>query len=135
MTKRANAWSRKATPIAVRRTPRIRSAAGTEFVSHPVSSQGIRPAATPGAITRKSALPSAAQALRPGRRLLAGELRDQRGQALGLILGDEGVGVLDPLQGGALDLLGEPLGEGDLEEAILHRPGEQRRPIEFRQPL
>ena len=63
---------------------------------------------------------------------LPGKARDQLGEPLGLVLRDEGVGVLDPLERRAVDRLGEPLREGDLEEAVLHRPGEQRRPIEAR---
>src|SRR5262245_42613151 len=99
--------------------PAMRSAAGAESISQPVSNQGIRPAATPGAMIKKNALPRAASALRTGRRGLAGERLDQGGQSFRLVLRDEGVRVLDPLQSRALDGVREPLGEGELEEAVL----------------
>src|SRR5829696_692425 len=111
----------------------MRTTTGAASICQPVSSQGMRPATTPGASARKTALPAAAT-LRD-RCGLSGKARDQLGEARGLVLRDKGVGVLDPLQPGAWDGVRELLREGELEEAVLHRPGEQRRPVEIAELL
>src|SRR5215213_5920750 len=133
MTKRVNAWSRKPTPSAIRRTPAARTSAEAGSGSQPVSDHGIRPATMPGATSRKAALPRAALALRTGPGRLSREGADQLGEALGLVLGNEGVGVLDPLEPRAGDRLRQALSVGGLEEAILDRPGEQRGLVELAQ--
>src|SRR5436190_24350793 len=97
--------------------------------------QGISPATTPGATKRKRMLPSAARALCTGRGGLTGEPLDQLRQALRLVLRDEGVGVLDLLQLRPADGLGQALGKGELEEAVLDGPGQHRRPVEVAQLL
>src|SRR5215208_3259089 len=129
MTKRAKAWSRKAAPPTTRAAPAIRIARGESFISQPVSSQGRTPATAPGTRTRKVTVPAAAVALRDRCRL-SRKASDQLGEALGLILRDERVGVVDLLQCCALDRLRQPLREGELEEAVLDGPGEHRRAIE-----
>src|SRR4051794_40310826 len=134
MTKRANAWSRNAVPAITSAPPTIWTASAGSWICQPVSSQGISPATTPGTRTRKASVPAAAGALRDRRRLSC-KPGDQLGEPLGLILRDEGVGVVDLLQGRAVDGVRKPLREGELEEAILDRPGEHRRAVERAQPL
>src|SRR5262245_3080949 len=129
MTKRAKACSRKPTPSAIRTGPTTRRAAGALSDRQPVRSQGISPATTPGASTRNAALPAATNALRD-RCPFSGKALDQLGEALGLVLRDECVGVLDPLQRRSLDRRDELLGEGDLEEAVLDGPCQQGRAVE-----
>src|SRR3954471_18238961 len=144
MAKRTNAWSRNVAPAAISAPPRIRRARGASYICQSVSSQGISPAMTPGTRTRNAVVPAAA-ALRDRRRL-SRKAGDQLGEPLGLILRDEGVGVVDLLQGRApgeevggvvflpggraVDGAGEPLREGELEETVLDGPGEHRRAIE-----
>src|ERR671919_1857605 len=134
MTKRAKACSRKATPAPIEAPPTMRTASGASSIFQSVSRYGTSPATTPGASRRKAALPAAAALRRDGCGL-SGKARDQLGEPLGLVLRDEGVGVLDSLQPGAPDGVSELLREGDLEEAVLHRPGEQRRPVKVAELL
>src|SRR4051812_32251887 len=133
MAKRTNAWSRNAAPAAISAPPRIRRARGASSIRQSVSSQGISPAMTPGTRTRNAVVPAAA-ALRDRRRL-SRKAGDQLGEPLGLILRDEGVGVVDLLQGRAVDGVREPLREGELEETVLDGPGEHRRAVEGPQLL
>jgi hypothetical protein len=55
------------------------------------------------------------------------ERRDQLGESLGLVLGDERAAVLDLLQARAGDHCGEARGEAQREHQVVGRPREQRR--------
>ena len=67
---------------------------------------------------------------------LAHEARDQLGQRAGLVLGREGAGVVDPLEpGDGAEVARELLAVLGLEEAVLARPGDQRRPAELAQAV
>src|SRR4051794_12251215 len=135
MTKRAKAWSRNATPVAISTAPATWTRGAAEPWCQCVMDHGINPATTPGATRRNRRLPRAALALRVRGRGFTGERRDQLGQSLGLVLRDEGVGVLDPLEPRTVDRLGQPLRERDLEEPVLDRPGEHGGPVEGAQLL
>src|SRR6266540_1015349 len=135
ITKRAKACSRKTTPTAISIAPAPRTAGEAESILQPVIERGIQPATTPGATMRNRALPRAARALRLGWGAVTRERLDQRSQPLWLVLRDERVGILDLLEPGAADGRHQALRERELEEAVLHRPGQQRRAIEIPQPL
>src|SRR4051794_32915155 len=134
ITKRAKACRRNPAPPATSAPPAIRIDSGASFICQPVSAQGMSPAMTPGTRTRNTAVPAAAGALRDRGRLSC-QPGGQLGEPLRLILRDERVGVLDLLQGRSPDGVREPLGEGELEEAILDGPGEHRGAVEGAQPL
>jgi len=69
MTNRANALIRAGPAAIVSNAPSTRRGNGKAANRQPVSHHGSRPATTPGATAKKSALPAAAQ-----RRVTAGEL-------------------------------------------------------------
>src|SRR5262249_37640906 len=58
------------------------------------------------------------------------EVSDQLGELARPVLGREAAGVLDPLQPGPRQVVREPLRVRRFEEAILARPGDQRRLVE-----
>src|SRR5829696_5653144 len=98
MTKRAKACSRKAARSAIRTAPVARSDGEAGSIRQSVSVHGITPAVTPGAISRNATLPRAALALGTSRGRLVRERAEQLREALGLVLGNERVGVLDSLE-------------------------------------
>jgi hypothetical protein len=55
--------------------------------------------------------------------------------ATGFVLGREAAGILDPLQPCVRQVLREALRVRRLEEAVLARPGDQRRLVELPQPV
>ena len=64
---------------------------------------------------------------------LAGlECRDELREAVGLILGHKGAAVVDDLEPRPGKARGETAGEGEREEAVVARPGEQDGAIEAR---
>jgi len=75
-----------------------------------------------------------AHAFARGRRRLAHEAGDQLGQGAGLVLGREGVGVLDPLQPRVGQARGQLLGMPGREEPVFAGPGDQGRVAERVQP-
>src|SRR3954469_25633775 len=65
----------------------------------------------------------------------SGELGDELGQPLGLVLGDERPAVGDLLDAGIREQLREPARVLHREEAVLRGPREQHRPVERVEPL
>src|SRR5262249_55483539 len=63
------------------------------------------------------------------------EVSDQLGELAWLVLGGEAAGVLDPLQPCVRQVVRKPLRVRRFEEAILARPGDQRRLVELPNPV
>src|SRR5919106_1484644 len=64
---------------------------------------------------------------------IAGEVADQLGEPLGAVLGREGARILDPLEPGGRDQRGEALSMLGGEEAVVPRPGDQSRLVPARE--